>query len=229
MPILAAVLLASTVVSVHNKATYPSSCTGLPYKEVVIHGKMHRLYWTIDDHPNHHTEAILKILNREKIKATFFLVTFPIKAYYRSTKWLPLVRLMSSVKKMVSQGHSIGNHSVTHRLLCKLTDKEVRWEVSKSQYLIKRLTGVTPKHWRPPHGLRCRQTYRAARRYKLRTVMWDVSDYRRSSKYMWNKILRRIRRGFLYTIVLVHRDEQKLERLLKRINSSALPVAPRQK
>jgi len=221
MSLLATVVLASTVTAAPNVKLYPNACVGLPYQEVNILGRNHRLYWTIDDHPSRYTKSILRILKRERIKATFFLVTSPLNAYYRNPKWPPLIKLANYIKTMLSEGHTLANHSVTHGLLCKNTDKRVRWEVGRTQYLVKRLTGVTLKHWRPPHGIRCGQTRRAAKRYKLRTVMWDDSDWKRSPKQMWWTILRRVKRHHLYTIVLIHYSSRKFERLLKYIKSAA--------
>lgn len=224
MTLLALTIIASTASTIPartSKTTYPKSCVGLPYQEVTIAGKKHRLYWTIDDHPNRFTPKVLNILRREKITATFFLVSNTIRTYYFNKKWRPTKRLMSYIRTMLKDGHSLGNHSVTHGLLCNKTDKQVRWEVRTTQQLIKKLTGVHVKHWRPPHGNRCRQTYRAVRKYRLRTVMWDVDDWKKSAKKMWQRTLRRVKRGSLYTILLFHRDTNKLERFLKYVKSAA--------
>ncbi len=229
MTLLALIIVASAASVIParaSKTVYPASCAGLPYQEVTIKGKKHRLYWTVDDHPNKATPRVLKIFKREKIKATFFLVTTTIRTYYFNPKWKPAIRLMSYIRAILKDGHSVGNHSVTHAFLCKKSRKWVRWEVRKSQKLIKKLTGITPKHWRPPHGVRCRWTRRAAKRYKLLTVMWHVDDWRKSPKKMWYYVLRRVRRGFLYTIVLLHRDTKKLERFLKYIKSAAPTPKP---
>ena len=69
---------------------------------------------TFDDGPHpQNTPRLLDMLRARNIKATFFVIG-------RSVDLYPQV-----VRRTVAEGHEIGNHSHTHRLLSKLSDSEV--------------------------------------------------------------------------------------------------------
>lgn len=96
---------------------------------------------TFDDAPDDHfTPLVLDTLKREGVKATFFVVGNRVEAH-------PEI-----VKRMVEEGHLLGNHSYNHANLPKISDAEFRKQVIKTDNLIRQYTGYTPNIIRPPYG-----------------------------------------------------------------------------
>lgn len=96
---------------------------------------------TFDDVPdNHYTPQVLDILKKYHVKATFFVMGSRAKAY------------PEMVKRMVKEGHVVGNHSYTHPDFPKLTDAAFRQEVTRTNQVIYNLTKKKPLLIRPPYG-----------------------------------------------------------------------------
>lgn len=70
-------------------------------------------YLTFDDGPSQYTEELLDSLSSLNVKATFFMVGTGIKKY------------PNIVKRIIKEGHGIGNHTYDHQHLSKLTDEQV--------------------------------------------------------------------------------------------------------
>ena len=64
-----------------------------------------------------YTEKILEILKQNEVKATFF-----ITAHYLNTQ-------EDLVRKMINEGHIIGNHTVNHKSMPELSEDEIKKEV----------------------------------------------------------------------------------------------------
>lgn len=95
---------------------------------------------TFDDGPNgENMKAILKILEEQDAKATFFLVGKNVK------KEPELARLT------LEQGHELANHTMTHPHLTKLPAEEVLAQIVDTQAAIEAATGFTPVLFRAPY------------------------------------------------------------------------------
>src|SRR3981081_3997814 len=86
------------------------------------------------------TPRLLDILKQRNIKATFFMIGQNAE------------RNPDIVKRILADGHEIGNHSWTHPQLAKLSDERVTEEITKTQNAIQHASGYTPKLLRPPYG-----------------------------------------------------------------------------
>ncbi|MBD2847145.1 polysaccharide deacetylase family protein [Paenibacillus sp. IB182496] len=96
---------------------------------------------TFDDAPDKtYTPMVLDALKKAGIQATFFVVGNRIEAH-------PYV-----MRRIVAEGHVVGNHSYSHANLPKLSDKRFREEITRTDKLIKQYTGYTPTYVRPPYG-----------------------------------------------------------------------------
>lgn len=96
---------------------------------------------TFDDGPdNHFTLQILDILKKENVKATFFIIGERAKAH-------PDV-----VKRIVNEGHAIGNHSWDHPDFPKISSEQATEEVTKTQDELDSIVGFRPSLFRPPYG-----------------------------------------------------------------------------
>ncbi len=126
---------------------------------------------TFDDGPHpQNTPRLLDILRTRNIKATFYVIGGNVDRY-------PHI-----VRRIVSEGHEIGNHTYTHRKLTSLGDSEVRKEMRRTEDAIVRAAGVKPRTMRPPYGaLLTRQRSFIFSDFTYPTIMWSVdpNDWKR--------------------------------------------------
>lgn len=100
-----------------------------------------KVYLTFDDGPSHATDEILDILNRENVKATFFVVHNPDE------------ELWDEYSKIVEQGHTLGMHSYTHVYDEIYASKEAFVnDVTMLHDFLYEQTGVDCKYYRFPGG-----------------------------------------------------------------------------
>jgi peptidoglycan-N-acetylglucosamine deacetylase len=86
------------------------------------------------------------------------------------------------VRRTLAEGHEIGNHTHTHRLLSKLSDSEVRTEMSRCRDAVARAAGVQMRVMRPPYGgLLQRQREMVRAEFGYPTILWSVDplDWKR--------------------------------------------------
>ncbi|GBF10181.1 polysaccharide deacetylase family protein [Tepidibacillus sp. HK-1] len=99
------------------------------------------VYLTFDDGPSELTPKVLDILKKEGIKATFFVVG---KAAEQNKK---------IIKRIVEEGHSIGNHSYTHQYKNLYSSFSDFWqEIQKTEKVIYDITGIRTSLVRTPGG-----------------------------------------------------------------------------
>jgi peptidoglycan/xylan/chitin deacetylase (PgdA/CDA1 family) len=121
-----------------------------------------RVWLTFDDGPSAKcTPAILGILRHHGIKSTFFVVG----------------RMIEKAERVLDQidmdGHSLGNHSFSHRDLRSLSEEEVALEILRTEKMIARHT--TPrKLFRPPYGRSNAKVDRVVAELGYETIPWDV-------------------------------------------------------
>ncbi|HET6454852.1 MAG TPA: polysaccharide deacetylase family protein [Armatimonadota bacterium] len=122
-----------------------------------------RIALTFDDGPNENTPAMLEVLDKLGVRATFFIVGF------RAEEQPALVRAM------VASGHEIENHTYSHPRLTTLTPDEAEAEVAKGAAVITAITGRSSKYFRPPGGHADADTKQAAGRQGFTGVFWTLS------------------------------------------------------
>lgn len=94
---------------------------------------------TFDDGPHPSMETIVNTLGEFDAKATFFVIG---KLINENTE--------SIVLHAYEQGHEIGNHGYQHLDMTKLTEADIRSEISQTQNAVAQITGVAPVWYRPP-------------------------------------------------------------------------------
>lgn len=146
-----------------------SKDVGVTFTRVLVSGNY--IAMTFDDGPHpQHTPRLLDMLRARNIKATFYVIG-------RSVDLYPQI-----VRRTVAEGHEIGNHTHTHRLLSKLSDDEVRSELSRCRDAVGRAAGVQPRTMRPPYGgLLPRQRQMVHAEFGYPTMLWSVDplDWKR--------------------------------------------------
>jgi peptidoglycan/xylan/chitin deacetylase (PgdA/CDA1 family) len=96
---------------------------------------------TFDDGPHPvHTPVLLDWLKVNHIRATFFVLGKNAERY------------PGIVKRMIQEGHEVGNHSWSHPNLRVMPPKKMLAEVRRAHDLITRITGRAPVLFRPPYG-----------------------------------------------------------------------------
>jgi peptidoglycan/xylan/chitin deacetylase (PgdA/CDA1 family)/GT2 family glycosyltransferase len=118
---------------------------------------------TFDDGPNGpFTDAVLDILRREGVKATFFLIGKNARLY-------PEV-----AARIARDGHVIGNHTDSHPAGFALRPARYqRAEIDRAEESIHAVTGVYPHLFRPPQGIRSPWMMQVLAKDSLVTVTWD--------------------------------------------------------
>jgi peptidoglycan-N-acetylglucosamine deacetylase len=123
----------------------------------------HSVSLTFDDGPNPDaTPRILDALGKEGVKATFFI----LGAY--AERWPEIVR------RMVSEGHQVGNHGYFHRKLHLKSPYYVRKDIGLGKRAIERAGGCSPRLFRAPHGFRSPWVTQIARSFGQRTIGWSL-------------------------------------------------------
>ena len=142
---------------------------GTSFSRVLVSGKYCAM--TFDDGPHpQNTPRLLDILRARNVKATFYVIG-------RSVDLYPQV-----VRRTVAEGHEVGNHSHTHRLLTKLGDSELRTEMQRCRDAVSRAAGVRMRTMRPPYGgLLQRQRQLVMDEFGYPTILWAVDplDWKR--------------------------------------------------
>jgi len=96
---------------------------------------------TFDDGPHpEHTLRLLDILERENVRATFFVIGSCAQ------------RCPEVVQQAFKAGHEIGNHSWSHPVLTRLSAAAVADELAKTDALLVDINGDLPNTIRPPYG-----------------------------------------------------------------------------
>lgn len=148
---------------------------------------------TFDDGPDPvYTPQVLDFLADHRIHATFFVVGEQVQEY-------PEI-----VKREVKEGHSIGNHTYSHRLLTELSASEVGEEIEKGQKAIEAAVGIRPRLFRSPYGRLNRMVLDSTRESGCSMILWSACIEHRLLKTpqeMADRVLNMTAPG---AIILVH-------------------------
>lgn len=147
----------------------PPSVPGITINRCAVQEKLVAL--TFDDGPHGSlTPKVLDILKSNNAKATFFVQGCNAK------------RFPNVLKRMVNEGHEVGNHTWNHAYLSKVSREKMQNQLSLTNDAIKKATGVSPVLMRPPGGYTNAAVASYARQhFGYYTIMWDVdtNDWRK--------------------------------------------------
>ena len=180
------------------------------------------VYLTIDDGPSEYTDEIIKILNKNNVKATFFMINGNMQAYPKQ------------VKNIVENGNTAGFHSVSHDIhklyVSKTSAKE---EFDTNQATFKKITGQTSKVIRLPFGSKPytpRASYNALvdSGYKLWDWTLDTEDWRSTSSQIMENV-KKYSSGSDNVVLLMHERKQTVEildEMIKYLKSEGFEILP---
>jgi peptidoglycan-N-acetylglucosamine deacetylase len=146
---------------------------------------------TFDDGPSESTPAILKILARHGVPATFFQIGANVD------------RLPAIAREVAAAGHEIGNHSYSHPLFCFKSAAFMEQELRRAQETIEQRAGARPTRFRPPFGARWFGLAGAQASAGVAGVMWTVigRDWKLPSGAIVERVAARVSNG---AIVCLH-------------------------
>jgi peptidoglycan/xylan/chitin deacetylase (PgdA/CDA1 family) len=135
---------------------------------------------TFDDGPDPlYTPAILDLLAKHNVKATFFLVGCNVE------------RHPHLAHEIIVQGHALGGHTHNHRIIVKLPRQELANELVSCRQAIQNAAGVDTKLFRPPKGQMDLASVRFIAQLGYKLVHWSktYSDYKcDGTEYLLHRI-----------------------------------------
>ena len=195
---------------------YGAYYLGDPSKQVI--------YLTFDaGYENGNTEKILDILKKHEVSAAFFLVGNYVE------------KNADLVRRMVEEGHIVGNHTMHHKDMRTLTDRDAfAKELRDLEELFRETTGKElPRFYRPPQGLYSEENLKIARELGYRTVFWSLAyadwnnDSQPTREEAFDKLIPRIHNG---AVVLLHSTSatngEILDELLTKWKEMGYSFAP---
>ncbi len=141
---------------------------------------------------NEDTGQLIDIMNKYKVKTTFFVVGSWVDKY------------PESVKELHDAGHEIMNHSNSHPHMTQISVEKMKEEVTKCDEKIKTITGVKPTLFRAPYGDYNNDVVGAMRETGHFTIQWDVDslDWKNlTANEISDRVLKKVKPG---SIVLFH-------------------------
>lgn len=149
---------------------------------------------TFDDGPHPSlTAKLLDTLSKHNVKATFYVTGENVSRYPHL------------IRRMVQEGHEVGNHTYTHPNLTKLSDAQIRSQLDRTVTAIVSAAGIKPRTFRPPYAaMTSRQRAWVNSEYGYPIIFWDVDpqDWKdRNTQIVKSRILNKARKG---SILLLH-------------------------
>lgn len=182
------------------------------------------LYLTFDaGYENGCTAQILDVLKKHNVPAAFFLVGNYIE------------KNADLVRRMVEEGHTVGNHTMHHYDMSKISDPAAfRKELEDLEQLYQQTVGQPMvKYYRPPQGIYSEENLRQAKELGYRTVFWSLAyvdwknDDQPTAQTAFNKLLPRTHPG---AVVLLHSTSKTnaaiLDELLSQWEEQGYRFAP---
>lgn len=166
------------------------------------HTKEKHIYLTFDNgYENGYTEKVLDVLKEKKVPAAFFVTGHYLKDQ------------PSLVKRMVKEGHIVGNHSWHHPDLTQVSDERLKEELQKVKDKYKQITGRDDmKYLRPPRGIFSERTLALSKQEGYTTAFWSlafvdwITNQQKGWKYSYDNIMRQIHPGCILLLHTVSKD-----------------------
>lgn len=127
--------------------------------------KKKKIFLTFDcGYENGFTPKILNVLKKQKIVAAFFVT----KPFIREGREL--------IRRMKKEGHIVGNHTVHHKSMPTLSDRDNKQEIIDCAEYCKEATGYEMDHFiRPPMGEYNEKTLKLTKSMGYKTIFWSMA------------------------------------------------------
>lgn len=169
------------------------------------------LYLTFDNgYENGYTAQILDVLKNHRVPATFFVTGHYLKSAPELTK------------RMVDEGHIIGNHSWSHPDMTQISDSQIKTELEKVKVETEKLTGQSQMQYlRPPRGILSERTLKVAQEEGYLHVLWSLAfkdwqtNQQKGSSYAYDQIMKQVHPGAVILLHTVSKDNaEALDKVL---------------
>lgn len=174
--------------------------------------KTKKVYLTFDcGYEAGYTDSILDILIKNNVPTIFFLT-----GQYIDDK-------PDLVKKMAHNGFLIGNHTLNHPSMPKISDNEITNEINGLEKKIKSITGYETIYFRPPSGEFSERTLALTNNLGYKTIFWSLAmkdwvPMTGGPDESYQTVMRRIHSGAIILLHAVSKDnEQALQRIIDGI------------
>jgi peptidoglycan/xylan/chitin deacetylase (PgdA/CDA1 family) len=172
-----------------------------------------KIYLTFDDGPTPNvTEWVLELLEKEKIKATFFCIGNNIEKH-------PEI-----FNLIIEKGHSIGNHTFNHLQGWKTTTKQYIENVELNATEICKLNTEYCKLFRPPYGKIKPSQSKLLRKKGFKIIMWDVLSKDYDATCSPEKCLENVVKNTKQGSIIVFHDSIKAQNNLKYVLPKAIEI-----
>lgn len=147
----------TTLYSIHNRYDKKG--------RVYWHGSKNekKVAFTFDDGPSENTPQILDTLKKFNVKATFFVVGKNVEKF------------PETFKRLVQEGHTIGNHSYSHPYMFIKSASTIRNEIKKTEEIVRKFSDKKMFLLRTPYGVENPWVFQEARKSGYVIVKWSVS------------------------------------------------------
>jgi peptidoglycan-N-acetylglucosamine deacetylase len=163
-----------------------------------IPNSSNEIFLTFDDGPHSEiTPFVLDLLEKKKIKATFFCIGKNVELY------------PDIYEKIIAQGHSVGNHTYLHHSGWKSNNKGYYADIAKAQKLI------DSDLFRPPYGELSPIQYQHLKD-KYRIVMWDALSKDYDEILTKDEVIKNVTDVLKSGSIIVMHDNEKAKNHLKQ-------------
>jgi len=159
------------------------------------------IYLTFDEgYENGYTPKILDVLKENNVKAVFF-ITGPYLNQHQDL-----------VRRMVEEGHVVGNHTIHHTSLPSLPDEKVEEEILGLERAFKEKFGKSMRFIRPPMGEYSERTLAIANKLGYETMFWSFAyddwyrDKIRGPEYTYKLVMNNLHNGAILLLHAVSKD-----------------------
>ncbi len=142
-----------------------------------------------------YTSHILDVLKENHVTAVFF-----ITGHYLNSQ-------PDLVKRMIEEGHIVGNHTVNHKSLNALSDEEIEKEITNLHNALFEKFGYEMTYFRPPKGEFSQRVLNIVTNLNYKTVLWSFAyddwdeNKQGREEYGKSKILDNLHNG---SVILLH-------------------------
>lgn len=184
---------------------YNGIYVGEPDKKIV--------YLTIDlGYESGNTDKILDVLNKNNVKATFFIVSSYLKKNPRI------------VDRIVYEGHSLQNHTANYKHLNELSEYQIKREVMDLHEMVESRYGVSMKYLRLPYEDWSERVLKTVSETGYKTVFWSIAcvDWvkDKDASYIYNSVIKNHHNGAIILLHAVSKESPKaIDMIIKELKN----------
>lgn len=194
-----------------TNGTFSNGSRKLPIYHVNTDEKKIALTFDVSLGNEENTREILNILDKYKIKATFFIVGDWINKY------------PNILKEISMKGNEIGNHSNRHPNMTNLSRDEILEDININEAKIRNITKKSTKLFRCPEGAYNNLVINTVESSNYYCIQWDVDSVdwmEKGADIEYNRIIKNTKPG---SILLFHNSArytpQNLPRIIKKLHN----------